>query len=151
FLIQTLLGLFNPAGYRVMIREFGLVPLAVTHGLRIWQPVTYIFLHGGLWPILLNMLFRWMFGVDLERTWRTDRFYTYFFLTGGSGAGANVGHVTHLGGRLVGYLYLRRGSWFFRARNSVSDWQRRRARRKFEVYMRKHRDEPPSRPDHWVN
>ena len=23
FLIQTLLGLFNPAGYRVMIREFG--------------------------------------------------------------------------------------------------------------------------------
>jgi hypothetical protein len=52
---------------------------------------------------------------------------------------------------LVGYLYLRRGSWFFRARNGISDWQRRRARRKFEVYMRKHRDEPPSRPDHWVN
>ena len=82
FLIQTLLGLFNPAGYRVMIREFGLVPLAVTHGLRLWQPVTYIFLHGGLWHILLNMLFLWMFGVDLERTWGTDRFYTYFFLTG---------------------------------------------------------------------
>ena len=74
-----------------------------------------------------------------------------FFLTLGSGAGDNVSHVTHLGGMLVGYLYLRRGSWFFRARNSVSDWQRRRARRKFEVYMRKHRDEPPSRPDQWVN
>jgi hypothetical protein len=59
--------------------------------------------------------------------------------------------VTHLGGMLVGYLYLRRGSWFFRARNGISDWQRRRARRKFEVYMRKHREEPPSRPDHWVN
>jgi len=51
----------------------------------------------------------------------------------------------------IGYLYLRRGSWFYRARNGVSDWQRRRARRKFEVYMRRHRDEPPSRPDHWVN
>src|SRR5260370_15098296 len=82
FLIQTLLELFNPAGYRLMIREFGLVPLAVTHGLRVWQPVTYIFLHGGLWHILLNMLFLWMFGADLERALGTHRFYTYFFLTG---------------------------------------------------------------------
>src|SRR5579863_2835642 len=80
FLIQTLLELFNTTGYRLMIREFGLVPLLVTHGLRIWQPVTYIFLHGGLWHILLNMLFLWMFGVDLERAWGTHRFYTYFFL-----------------------------------------------------------------------
>src|ERR1700722_11920321 len=86
FLIQTLLGLFSPDGYRLVIREFGLVPLAVTHGLRIWQPVTYIFLHAGLWHILLNMLFLWMFGADLERAWGTHRFYTYFFLTG-AGAG----------------------------------------------------------------
>ena len=56
-----------------------------------------------------------------------------------------------LGGMLVGYLYLRRGSWFYRVRNGLSDWQRKRSRRKFEVYMRKHRDEPPSRPDRWVN
>jgi membrane associated rhomboid family serine protease len=74
-----------------------------------------------------------------------------FFLTLGAGAGDNVSHVTHLGGMLVGYLYLRRGSWFFRARNGLSDWQRRRARRKFEVFMRKHRNEPPSHPDNWVN
>jgi len=73
-----------------------------------------------------------------------------FFLTLGTG-GDNVSHVTHLGGMLVGYLYLRRGSWFFRARNGLSDWQRRRARRKFEVFMRKHRNEPPSHPDNWVN
>jgi hypothetical protein len=52
---------------------------------------------------------------------------------------------------LVGYLYLRRGSWFYRARNGFSDWQRKRARRKFEVYMRKHKEEPPSGPDNWVN
>ena len=64
---------------------------------------------------------------------------------------SDVALLTHLGGMLVGYLYLRRGSWFYRARNGISDWQRRRARRKFEVYMRKHRNEPPSHPDHWVN
>jgi membrane associated rhomboid family serine protease len=74
-----------------------------------------------------------------------------FFSALASGVGDNVSHVTHLGGMLVGYLYLRRGSWFYRARNSFSDWQRQRARRRFQVYMRKHRNEPPSRPDHWVN
>ena len=60
--------------------EFGLVPLAVTHGLRIWQPLTYLFLHDGIWHILFNMLFSVCFGADLERAWGTHRFYVYFFL-----------------------------------------------------------------------
>jgi hypothetical protein len=33
----------------------------------------------------------------------------------------------------------------------VSDWQRRRLKKKFEVYVREHRDKPPSNPDNWVN
>src|SRR5271169_1250237 len=83
FLLQTLLKLFfSPAVTYWFQNEFGLVPLAVTHGLRIWQPLTYIFLHGGIWHILFNMLFLWMFGVDLERAWGTHRFYVYFFLAG---------------------------------------------------------------------
>lgn len=228
FLVQTAFDLFYPLGNILMIHELGLVPVAVTHALRLWQPATYLFLHAGLLHLLFNMLFLWMFGVDLERTWGSSRFYFYFFLTGigagcinvlvktiidprglgtaaiptigasgaiygillasaivfpdrkvwlipfpvqipmkiyvlGAGAieffstlgagggGDNVSHVTHLGGMLVGYLYLRRGSWFFRARNGLTDWKRKRARRKFEVYMNKHREEPPSRPDRWVN
>ncbi len=27
---------------------------------------TYLFLHDGIWHILFNMLFLWMFGADLE-------------------------------------------------------------------------------------
>jgi membrane associated rhomboid family serine protease len=73
-----------------------------------------------------------------------------FFGTIGA-AGDNVSHVSHLGGMLVGYVYLRRGSFLYRVRNLFSDWKRRRMRRKFEVYVREHKDEPPSRPDHWVN
>lgn len=73
-----------------------------------------------------------------------------FFGTLGSG-GDNVSHVCHLGGMLVGYLYLRRGSYLYGYRNRLSDWKRRRLTRKFEVYQRKHRDEPPRRPDNWVN
>lgn len=69
-----------------------------------------------------------------------------------SAAGDGVSHISHLGGMLVGWLYLRRGSYFFGMRNLLADWQRRRMRRKFEVYMRDHRnDPPPSRPDQYVN
>jgi membrane associated rhomboid family serine protease len=66
-------------------------------------------------------------------------------------AGDNVAHICHLGGMLVGYLYLRRGSFLYSVRNSVSDWQNKRNRKRFEVYVNKHRKEPPSRPDNWVN
>lgn len=62
-----------------------------------------------------------------------------------------VSHLCHLGGMLVGYLYLRRGTLLYSLRNSVSDWQYRRNRKRFQVYMSKHRKEPPSRPDSWVN
>jgi len=66
-------------------------------------------------------------------------------------AGDNVSHICHLGGMLVGWLYLRRGSFLYNVRNTVSDWQYRRNRKRFEVYINKHRKEPPSRPDNWVN
>jgi membrane associated rhomboid family serine protease len=75
-----------------------------------------------------------------------------FTFLGTFGLGAdNVSHLCHLGGMLVGYVYLRRGSFLYSLRNSVSDWQHRRNRKRFEVYINKHRKEPPSRPDNWVN
>jgi len=65
--------------------------------------------------------------------------------------GDGVSHLCHLGGMLVGYLYLRRDSYLFRLRNNVSDWQYQRNRKKFEVFMNKRKDEPPSRPDNLIN
>ncbi|MBZ5696125.1 MAG: rhomboid family intramembrane serine protease [Acidobacteriia bacterium] len=73
-----------------------------------------------------------------------------FFGTIGS-TGDNVSHICHLGGMLVGYLYLRRGSFLYNYRNFFSDWKKRRMRKKFEVYVRDHREKPPSRPDSWIN
>jgi membrane associated rhomboid family serine protease len=59
-----------------------------------------------------------------------------------------VANFAHLGGLLFGYLYLkflpRRGlsysatEKYFSLRNDYYRWRRRRAARKFEVYMRKH-------------
>jgi membrane associated rhomboid family serine protease len=227
FLAQTLAELFIGFKATAWINHFfGLVPLGPIPGLRLWQPVTYMFLHGGLLHILFNMLFVWMFGRDLEMVWGKRRFLNFFILCGAgagiievvvktipmfwghqpsdvptigaSGAifgilianailfpdrriwlipfpvtipmrpyvavmgaieffstlgtgGDKVSHICHLGGMLVGWLYLRRGSFLYNVRNSVSDWKYERNKKRFEVYMGKQKNEPPSRPDKWVN
>ena len=60
----------------------GLRPADVFGSLAIWQPVTYLFLHGGFFHILFNMLALWMFGVELERMWGSRFFTRYYFITG---------------------------------------------------------------------
>jgi membrane associated rhomboid family serine protease len=74
---------------------------------------------------------------------------TLAFAMSGSGG---VAYVAHLGGLLFGYLYVRRGpkpamvnvglaERYYGMRNSYYRWKRRRAARKFEVYMRQHDQE----------
>ena len=65
----------------------GLVPALVLHQFWAWQLVTYMFLHGGVFHILFNMLALWMFGAELERIWGTRYFLKFYFVTG-IGAGA---------------------------------------------------------------
>src|SRR5713226_7429137 len=83
FLVQTLVAIFLPPYATAwLIHWFGLVPLGSIPGLRLWQPVTSIFLHGGLWHLLINMLMLWMFGRDLELVWGKKRFLNYFCICG---------------------------------------------------------------------
>jgi membrane associated rhomboid family serine protease len=66
----------------------------------------------------------------------------------GSGGGQGVAYIAHLGGLLFGFLYVKflprhglsygASERYFSVRNSYYRWKRRRAARKFEVYMRKH-------------
>jgi membrane associated rhomboid family serine protease len=61
---------------------FGLVPADVLGKLRLYQLVTYRFLHGGFFHILFNMFMLWMFGSEMERTWGSDTFIRFYFFTG---------------------------------------------------------------------
>ena len=36
--------------------------------MRLWQPVTYMFLHAGIFHILFNMLGLWLIGTELEQS-----------------------------------------------------------------------------------
>ena len=218
FVFSVLAG---AAGGGQLIRSMlMLTPFTVTHQLAIWQLVTYMFLHAGIWHILFNMFALWMFGCDLERAWGRRRFYFYYFLTGigagltvvllspfsmiptvgASGAiygvllaygllfpnriilvpiffffffpipakilvmilggiaflsalsspGDTVSHVAHLGGLVVGFLYLRGRPYYFDFRNRYYRWRRQRLQRQFQVYMSK-QDRKRQDPDRWVN
>jgi membrane associated rhomboid family serine protease len=77
FLLQTVArteGLFFPL--------FGLVPKLVWSEFMIWQPFTYLFFHGGIWHLLINMFVLWMFGSELERLWGKKHFLKFYFVTG---------------------------------------------------------------------
>lgn len=61
-----------------------LYPPAVIPGLQVWRLVTWLFAHdiSGLWHILFNMLFLFIFGCRLERDWGTHAFVQYYFVCG---------------------------------------------------------------------
>ncbi len=61
---------------------FGLVPGLVFSRLMLWQLITYLFLHFGLWHLVLNMLMLWMFGSVIENRWGSKRFLYYYLFTG---------------------------------------------------------------------
>src|SRR5215813_8293953 len=70
-----------------LVPYLGLVPTLVLHQFWLWQLGTYMFLHGGIFHIVFNMLALWMFGAELERMWGT-RYFLKFYLVTGVGAGA---------------------------------------------------------------
>lgn len=75
------------------------------------------------------------------------------FLSSFNASGGGVSHFAHLGGLLCGYLYLRNPKQRSHGRRpagrsligSAQDWianyKRQRARKKFEVYIRKHQSD----------
>jgi membrane associated rhomboid family serine protease len=171
FAIQLIIRNQNP-----MIELFGLVPSEIWTRFRLWQWFTYMFLHGSLWHIVMNMYVLWMFGGEIERMWGSRAFLQYYLISGVgagvlyslvnfrsdiptigasgavyallvafavlfpnrqimmifppivmkartmvmiflgielfmgiSGSRDGIAHIAHLGGALVGYLYMRRG------------------------------------------
>ncbi len=76
------------------------------------------------------------------------------FLSSISASDSGVSHVAHLGGMIFGYIYLRSyspsnfdlGAYL---RFQYKEWKLQRAKRKFQVYMKKQNDRPSRGP--WVN
>jgi membrane associated rhomboid family serine protease len=81
-LLTTLLNylaLYPPGapeqGAFVVGNRIGAIP-----GFWPWQMVSYSFLHGSLGHLFFNMFALWMFGVQIENRWGSQRFGTFYFL-----------------------------------------------------------------------
>jgi membrane associated rhomboid family serine protease len=147
--------------FPIITDVLGLQPYFVTRHLWVWQIATYMFLHGGLFHILFNMLALWMFGTELERTRGTRYFLKFYFVTGVGaglltvffsllpfgfaqqlyrsniiGASGAIYGLLHLGGLLVGYLYLKsaRVHPLSELKYRYLKWKINRVRKKFDVY-----------------
>ncbi len=64
-----------------MIAKFALF-MPTSQFFHIWQPITYMFMHGGVWHLFFNMYTLVMFGTALERTIGTKKFLVFYFITG---------------------------------------------------------------------
>ncbi|HGY54639.1 MAG TPA: rhomboid family intramembrane serine protease [Caldithrix abyssi] len=181
--VVFLMQLLNP-GLDFFIRQnFALVPAQVFSSFKIWQLVTYLFVHGGFMHILFNMFILWMFGTELEYEWGTREFLKFYFISGigaglfiallspyptigASGAiygvmvayalrypdrmiyiyflfpvkikyfmiflvgfqflmfvgstASTISHVAHLGGAVVGYVYLKYGHLSYKIKSQLS-------------------------------
>lgn len=49
---------------------------------RVWQPLTYMFVHGGLTHLFFNMFALMMFGAVIEMTISSRRFVLYYLICG---------------------------------------------------------------------
>ncbi len=57
-------------------------PRTVFQELKLYQLVTYLFLHGGFFHLFINLFVLFMFGRELEIRWGTGRFLFYYFFCG---------------------------------------------------------------------
>jgi len=51
-----------------------------------WTPLTYMFIHGGFWHILFNMIVLYFFGPRVEERLGSNRFITLYLISGFTGA-----------------------------------------------------------------
>jgi len=85
YILMSIAGLFGlDFGFLL-----GVVPYLILKKHFVWQIFTYMFVHGGIFHLLLNMLMLWMFGSELHKLWGTRFFLKYYFICG-IGAGITV-------------------------------------------------------------
>ena len=74
----------------LMIENFALFFPASPY-FKIWQPITYLFMHGDFFHLLFNMYTLVIFGSVLERVWGPKKFLLFYFVTGIGAALVHMG------------------------------------------------------------
>ena len=70
---------------------FALIPLSgldfgtISFDFLPWQLITYQFMHGDFWHIAVNMFILWMFGMEIENYWGSNKFLFFYLMAGITG------------------------------------------------------------------
>jgi rhomboid-like protein len=83
-------------------------------GFKIWQLVTYMFLHANFMHLLFNMFTLWMFGSILEMHWGAKKFFNFYMICGiiagltqlAFSSGSAVGASGAIMGCMAAFVYL---------------------------------------------
>src|SRR5262245_5032241 len=110
--------------------------------------VTTIGASGAVYGILLaygvlfpDRIIYWII-FPIKAKWLVVIFGGIAFFSSISATGGGVAHIAHLGGMLVGLVYLKGGRFMPDLRSRYQRWQRARLRKKFDVYYNdKQRDD----------
>ena len=81
FIINVLMFIATLINQNFMIGTFA-VFYPKSPFFRIWQLVTYMFMHGNFWHIFVNMWCLLMFGSALERAIGSQKYLVFFFVAG---------------------------------------------------------------------
>lgn len=76
------MGTMAMAKYGIDLHKLFGLHFFLSPSFRIWQLVTYMFLHEGFSHIFLNMFAVWMFGRIMEIQWGSKRFLLFYLLCG---------------------------------------------------------------------
>ncbi|MFO7917773.1 MAG: rhomboid family intramembrane serine protease [Anaerolineae bacterium] len=87
FLAEVLVFRFE---LRELVRQYGVVPMQILQGRRLYTLFTSLFLHGGWFHLFSNMLILWIFGDNVEAVLGKIP-YILFYIAGG--IAASMTHV----------------------------------------------------------
>lgn len=103
------------AGQGIQLEIWGALWGFRTGNFKVWQLITYQFMHGSIGHIFFNMLTLWMFGSTLENFWGSRRFLVFYIVCGVfagiaqlvmQGEGVALGASGSIMGLMAAFAYL---------------------------------------------
>jgi membrane associated rhomboid family serine protease len=89
-IINVLVYLATKVSPQFMYQNFSLF-YPTTPWFKVWQPLSYMFMHGGFWHIFFNMYSLYIFGKAVEQIIGRQRFTILYFAAGFAAAAAQLG------------------------------------------------------------
>lgn len=90
FVVQIILGIISPALNSAIVNAFAFYPEWQTALFQPWRLFTYMFLHGGAFHLLFNMLWLWWMGRPVEESLGPRTFSVIYLGAGIGGALFNI-------------------------------------------------------------